>query len=91
MGLTPPSISWLCNFGQISVPLRASTPGRDRLMGSSILGENRDISFLFLDPRNKHVLVKSPGPLPTGQEKDVLGSGICNGSCSTLGMREAGL
>lgn len=29
--------------------------------GSVTLGENRDIFLMFLDPRNRYLLVKSPG------------------------------
>lgn len=50
--------------------------------GSTILGENKDIPFLFLDPRDIHLSVESPGPLPRGRKKDVWGSGVCAGAAS---------
>lgn len=59
--------------------------------GSAILGENRDLSLMFLDPRNRHLLVRPTGHLPRGRGKGAWGSGICNWSCPTLGMREASM
>ena len=37
--------------------------------GSDMLGENRDLSLLFLDPRNRHLLVKTTGRLSKAEER----------------------
>lgn len=37
--------------------------------GSDMLGENRDLSLLFLDPRNRHLLVKTTGHLSKAEER----------------------
>lgn len=62
----------LGKFLSISGPLHngGTEVGINGFRGSVILGENRDVSFMFLDPRNRYLLVKSPGHLPRGREKD---------------------
>lgn len=37
--------------------------------GSDMLGENRDLSLLFLDARNRHLLAKTTGRLSKAEER----------------------